>query len=282
MTVSTKESLTSISASLSSLKLELLQLLPSFLNGLIVIVLGVVFAYFLKWSSVFIVRSVIRLLPNSIASTSFIRSNLSGLVIGIGRILFVVTIFFTLTTGLERMGFLIVSEWMQNLARYLPNLLGAIVIIFVGWRAKEMIADLIIKTLGKTDFSYSGALSKIFSWSIFMISLFVALEQVGVDMGLVLTILSILVGVAAGGIALTLALGARSVISDILYCYQLHQFFKIGQEIRFLNIHGKIKSIGPAFVSIETPDQNIAIPGGLFHKEIASVSRSNSKSGGAI
>lgn len=254
-----------------SLKSDFLEALPGLVNGLIILLAGVFLAYLIKWSSKLIVKAGLRFLPSSISEKDIVNENLSNLILGTGRILFFITIFLAVTSSLRKMGFFIVSEWMQNLAIYIPNIIGAILILFVGWMAKNLISDLVFRALNKTQFIHSQLAATLFSWSVFIISLLVALDQVGIDMNIVVIIATVLIGVFAGGMTLTFALGAKSMISDILYCYQLHKHIKVGNEIELSGHKGTVKSIGPTFVSLKTSTGVIAIPGNVFNREITLV-----------
>jgi hypothetical protein len=253
------------------LKSDFLEILPGLVNGLIVLIVGVFIAYLIKWSSKLIVKTGLRFLPNSITEKDIIKDNLSDLILGTGRILFLITIFLAITSSLKKMGFFIVSEWMQSLAIYIPNIIGAILILFVGWMAKNVTSDLVFRALNKTDFVHSQLAAALFSWSVFIISLLVALDQVGIDMNIIVIISTVLIAVFAGGLTLTFALGARAIISDILYCFQLNKHLKVGNEIEVSGFKGTVKSIGPTFVTVKTSTGEIAIPGNVFNREITLV-----------
>lgn len=256
---------------------QIMAMMPNLLNGLLIIFIGFTIGFLLKISSTFIVRYGMSHLPKALRKKPFFKENLSGFIIGLGRLLFVVTVFLSLTISFKVMGFSVLSQWMANLTRYLPNLLSAAFIIFLGWKGKEYISDFIFKALAKAEFSYSRAISRVFGWSIIVISFLVALEQIGIDVSLVLNVLTVLVAVIASGIALTIALGCKATISDILYCYQLNKYLNIGQEIKFQDISGKVKSVGPTFVLLSTANGDVTIPGNLFNKQITLLSPKTEK-----
>lgn len=267
----------SIIESVSGLKSELVQVIPNILNGLLILSVGITIAYLLKWSSSLFVKWMMRLLPSSILKKDFVENNFEPLALGTGRLLFLLTTFISLVLSLKSMGLQIVSEWMQNLGRYFPNIFGSLIILFIGWKAKEIIENLSYKAFNRSELLYSSVISKVLSWSIFIVSVLVSLEQLGIGMGLVVSIATVLIGVGAFGIALTFSLGAKATISDILYCYQLHKYFKIGQEIELKEIKGTIQSIGPVFILIETKNGTATVPGNMFNNEITKVSANGDK-----
>ncbi len=272
-----KEFTLSLLNSINGLKLEIAQVFPNILAGLTILILGIVTAYVLKWCSSILVKWVLRLVPSSIAKREFVKNNFEPLVLGTGRVLFLLTIFIAVAISLKKMGLHLASDWMKNFGNHLPNIIGALLILFIGWKTKEIVEDLTRNTFNRTAFAYSSFVSKALSWSIFIVCILVSLEQIGFDMSLVISVATVSVGVIAGGIALTFALGAKATISDILYCYQLHKYFKAGQQIELNGVKGAIKSIGPIFVLIETPAGKVTIPGNMFNREIATISSQETK-----
>ena len=224
------------------------------------------------------VKWVLHLCPPSFSNKALVKGNLKPLILGTGRVFFIVTIFVTIAASLNKMGLKFVSKWMQNLGKSLPNVIGALIILYIGWKAKEIIEDLVNKSLVKANFLQATMVSKILSWSVFVVSLLVSLEQIGIDMSLIVSIATVLTGVISAGIALTFALGAKANITDILYCYQLHKYFKVGQKIEVNGIQGFIKSIGPLFVIVETSHGQVTIPGNIFNREFATILNEKVKS----
>lgn len=266
----------SILGSVSGIKSEIIQFMPNLISALIILVVGVFIAYILRWSSSLFTKGFFRLLPNSLHKNEFLNNNLKSFALGVGQFLFLITIFITVAVSLNKMGLQIVSNWMENIGKYLPNIIGAVLILFVGWKTKETVGHLTQSALSRTDILHSTMISKTLSWSIFIISVLVSLEQVGIDMSLVVSIATVVVGVASAGVALTFALAAKATISDILYCYQLHKFFKPGQVIELKGVRGTIKSIGPVFVLVETDKGSVTLPGNIFSQEVATLVKNES------
>ena len=254
------------------LKTDLLQFLPELTGAILILIAGVLIAYFLKLSSKIIVKWGLHLLPDFVLEKNLVKSSFEGLVLGVGQFLFLLTIFLAVASSFQKLGFVAGAQLIQNLGKYLPSIIGALLILLLGWKAKELIRDFTRQALNKTEFLYAHAASKILSWSFFTICLLVALEQVGVDISLVIAISTVLVGVLAGGVVLTFALGAKATISDILYCYQLNKYLKIGREIEISGFKGSVKSVGPIFVLVQTEQGEITIPGNVFNREIVKLS----------
>lgn len=258
---------------ISSLKADLTTIIPNIINALIILVLGILLAYIFKWLSKKLVKWCARLLPHSITDKPFLKDNLPHIILGTGRIFFFIIIFFTVSLSLKKMGMEVLSEWLQNIGKFLPNLLGALIVIILGWKLKDFLGASIDKALNKAGVQNSVLLSKLVSWSIFIISALVSLQQLGLDISLIITLSAVIIGVTALGIALMFSLGAKDTVSDILYCYQLSKILSVGSRVTIKSFSGKIKSIGPVFVLLETENGNTTIPGKVFSQEILSFSQ---------
>ena len=264
---------TDVKDAISTLKDDFINIIPHVISALIILIIGVILAYIFKWLSKKLVGWCTRLLPNSITEKPFVKDNLPELILGTGNLLFFITIFFSISLSLQKMGMVVLSEWLQNLGAYLPNIIGALIVIILGWKLKDYIGSSIDKTLNRAGVRNSVLLSRLVSWSIFIISALVSLQQLGLDISLIITLSSVIIGVTFLGIALMFSLGAKDTVSDILYCYQLSKVLKVGSQITIKNLNGKIKSIGPVFVLLETENGSTTIPGKVFSREILSFSQ---------
>jgi small-conductance mechanosensitive channel len=245
---------------------DMIQMMPGLLTLVVMLVVGVFSAYVLKWCSAGLIRWGARILPERLSSRPLIRNNIVLFERCVGRLVFYIIIFLTITTLLKKMGLDVAAAWFQNIAKYLPNLIVAFVVTLFGWKLKEQLEGIVCRGLIRAGFTQARIASAVLSWTVFIISALVALEQIGIDMGLVITISTVLSGVVAGGIALTFSLGAKPIIADILCCYQMHRYMKTGQSIRIANYEGVIASIGPTCVVINTDNGQVVLSGSQFRE----------------
>ncbi len=271
MDQNTSATVTDIVKILSELKSEMIKFIPDLVSALVVLVIGIVLAYSLKWFTAIVVRWSLKVLPERISNRPGFIETVQSCSIGGGKIVFFVVVFLTFTTILKKMGLEVMSSWFQGLAKNLPSIVVALVILFLGWKLKDFLIVFVNRTLSRTDFSHSRIASNSLAWAAFTISALVALEQAGIDMGLVVTLLTVVAGVTSGGVALMLALGAKSSISDILSCYQIGRLLKVGQKVEVLGVSGVVEAIGPTYVSLSNEKGRINVPGNRFRQEVTIV-----------
>lgn len=268
MNENTKTLLTDAGEVADEIRLELINALPGILNAFLILIVGMLVAYTLKWLSKKLVAWCLKPIPHHYAERPFIKNHLPSLILGLGRALFFITIFFTITLCLRELGLGLVSQWLQSLGAYLPNLIGALLVIYLGWSAMDLIEKYFHKALSKAGVNNSLLPSKLIAWSVFIVSLLVALQQVGLDISLIINLSSIVIGVSFLGIALMFSLGAKDSVADILYCYQLSKVLKLGQMVTIQTLKGRVKAIGPVFVILETETGSLSVPGKLVGVEV--------------
>ena len=249
-----------------SIQKDFIDLIPQLTLAFIIIVVGIIIAYILKWISSNLIKWTSRIIPKSIFQKVMTKNDVEKLSLFISKVVFFITLFLTVATALKKLGLVIVSSWFESVASYLPNTIAALIIFIFGWKIKSFIEELLYSSLNQVNFSQAKSLSKVASWAVFIISIIVALEQIGINVGIVINLSIMLFGIVAGGIVLTFALGAKSNISEILSCYQLSRHLKVGENIKIADHSGVVKSIGPVFIILESPDNRIALPGTFVNK----------------
>lgn len=263
-----------ILSTLNKVQVELFDLIPKLALSVTILVLGTVLAYLLKWLSTSLTRWTSKIIPKYLLQKIITKSDVEKFSMILGKVVFFIVIFLTMATALRKLGLDVVSNWFENIASYLPNTIAALIIFIFGWKLKDFLEEILYRSLSQVNFSRSRTLSKVVSWTVFILSTAVALEQVGLDISLLVNLSVMLAGIVAGGVALTFALGAKSNITDILSCYQVNRHVKIGEEIEIAAHTGIVKSIGPVFVILDSEDRIVSLPGNLFNKHILTIKKS--------
>jgi hypothetical protein len=92
----------------------------------------------------------------------------------------------------------------------------------------------------------------------------VAVEQLGVEISLLTTVLLIVIAALFGGAALAFGLGGRDWIANVLSAHYVERLYQTGQTIRVLEYEGKILRITETAVVLESADGEVAVPAREF------------------
>ena len=104
-----------------------------------------------------------------------------------------------------------ISTFVEMIIAYIPGVVGAVVVVIVGY----IFAEYIRSEIRKAKIAYSGVMSNVLFWLIIYVAFALALPLVGIDSKLVDNILLITVGAFGVGLAIALGLGLKNVITEI-------------------------------------------------------------------
>jgi hypothetical protein len=123
-------------------------------------------------------------------------------------VMLVVILLATTALGLES-----INEMFGTMLAFIPTLIAAIVIVILGMVVGEFVRGLILASAG----SVAGVptLAKIAKGAVILISLFMALQQVGVAAEIVTATFTLILGAVALAVGLAFGLGNRELAGEI-------------------------------------------------------------------
>lgn len=143
----------------------------------------------------------------------------------------------------ETLGWTRVSESINSLVNYLPQLFSALLIFIVGLYLGSFLRSFINTTFDSLNLSGGKILSEITFYIIVIIAATTALQQAGIET----TIITANISIILGGILLAFAIGfgysSRDLLSNILSSFYARNIFSEGQIIKIDNVEGKISRI---------------------------------------
>ena len=249
---------------LLNLKDTLIVFLPKFIFALLVFLMGYLIARLIQSLVKRLVQNSDRFIMKSKLKDHFQKRDLEQSSIFISKTIFWIILILFITIASEIMGLPVFTAWLSGIVQYLPNIIAAIVIVFVGIIGGRILADIILSTTSKAGVTYANVISKMVQYSILLISILIAIDQIGIDIMLLTIILSVVIAALLFGAALSFGLGAKTSVSNILASYYLHDTYKEGNTVRINNIEGKIIEITTTSVVIDTTDGRISIPAKEF------------------
>lgn len=188
---------------LQNLWLEIVDVIPSFVAAVIVMILGVFVAY--------IIGHAVRILLNKVRIDEWIRKAKLSRVAGstdvpslIGELVkwYIIILFLQQAVDLVNLG--VLTTLLGNFAKWLPNVIVAILIALVGL----VVAHYVQMKIGEqTKIKGMLGLSKLLKAIIVVIFVLVAVKQIGIDVSFLENTFIIIAGAFGAGIALALGIG---------------------------------------------------------------------------
>lgn len=254
---------------LIGLKTHLLAFLPKFIFALLVFFIGYILARLIQTLVKKFIRGTNRFISNQKVKKHLQQKHLDKSAIFISKTLYWIILILFITIASEIMGIPVITAWLSGIVQYLPNIFAAIIIVFVGIIGGKITADIIMTATIKSGVIYGRVLSRAVQYSILLITILIAIEQLGIDIAIVTTIISIILAALLFGAALSFGLGAKTSVSNIIASYYVHNTYKVGDTIKINNIEGTIIQIASTAVILETSDGQVSIPARAFNELVS-------------
>ena len=121
-----------------------------------------------------------------------------------------------LVVAFDALGLPAVSQVLQQLLLWLPNLVVALVILVIGGLAANALADLVRGSTARAGFSNPNLLASIARVAVWSFVIIVAVNQIGIAQTLVNTLFFGLVAALALALGLSFGIGGREVAAEIV------------------------------------------------------------------
>ena len=178
----------------------------------------------------------------------------------VGRFVYWIIILLFFVTASETLGWQVVSTSISDLIAYLPKLFSAMVIFVIGYYIATFLRTGIHTILKSMAVSSSQLLSSFAFYLILVIVSLTALNQAGVDTGIITSNVTLIIGGIMLAFAVTFALSARDVMTNILSSFYSKNNFEVGQQISINGTSGKIVKMDSVSVTIQTQKGKVVMP----------------------
>ena len=238
---------------------------PEMVVAVTLILFGWLIAWLLRRIAIRFLARLNRLIPQRAKTADTVDDGVEGLASRVisGVVFWGVLLFFVAAATAE-LGLPVITEAITSLAHYLPRVLGAAVILFSGLVLGSLARSATISAADKAGFDYAKVLGQVSKIAVLLLSVVIALEQLGVDSNLLMLGLIIVLGSFIGGGALAFGLGARTAASNVIASHYLNDTYEVGQRIRVADIEGRIVEIKSTGVVIDTTEGRVFVPAKEF------------------
>jgi small-conductance mechanosensitive channel len=232
--------------------------LPQVLGAIIVLVIGWLGAKMLRGltSKVLRVCGLVELSQkikfNDMLAKIGISSSLDQI---IGGLIYYMVLLIVLISASEILGFTVVLNTLNTFIAYLPHVLGAFLILIIALYLAKVIKEGIASASSSLNIAYAGALSAILEILIVGLGIVMALTELGLDMTIFTANITIIIAGIVLAMALSIGLGSRSIMSNVLARYYIAQLFHVGDKVSLAGKKGTIIKLTPVSVVIKTEDE---------------------------
>ena len=239
-------------------------------------IFGAILILFLGW----IVASLFRILAIRATSLSkkimeriFVKRNIPAARLTrisekiLGNIVFWVVILFFLATATRVLGLHTFTTWLGGVVDYLPTVFAGALIIIAGYLVSQIAREITQAAAVTTDEKKSVLIGKVVQVGIFTTAILVGAEQIGIKITFLVVLVAAIGFAVVGAVALSLSLGARDYVANLIGGHYLRKRYKIGQRIRVAGFEGRILELTDTEVILETVEGRTSLPANVYNKE---------------
>jgi len=246
---------------------DIASFLPDVVNGLIVLLVGYLIARIVGW----LVRLVLTKAGlDDLAERRGIVGGLRGLGIGLAPSRLIAQTVFGLLflsfaiTAVRLMRLETVADLLERLLDFLPNVIAAVMVFLLGSMVARLAGNWVSLIAAAGGLGYARQLGSLVQYVVGLFVMVLALGVLGIQVGLLITAITIMIGAFGLAIGLALGLGARTIVYHILAGYYVRQRYQPGQTITLGRMSGEVSGTGSVNTVVTTDEGTTIVPNGVL------------------
>lgn len=162
--------------------------------------------------------------------------------------------------GASMFGLTAVSEGLKSFFAYLPRLITALGIFAAGVYLGTLVKNAVQSMFKSLDINGGNLVANIAFYLIIVFLSITALDQAGIDTSIIKSNLTMIIGSILLAFTIAFGLGAKDVVSRLLYGYYSRKNIQIGSTVIIDDVEGVVSSIDNICVIVSTENSKVVFP----------------------
>ncbi len=158
----------------------------------------------------------------------------------------------------------LLSGWLERVIGWIPHLLLGVLIIATGYLIAAIVRDLVLDALDSAGVEQRALIGRLAQVATFLAAIVIGIEQIGIDVSFVTTMIAVVLGVVMAGFSLAFGLGARQLVSNLIAADSVQRQFRVGHRARIDGLEGEILELTSTSVVISTAEGRAIVPASRF------------------
>ena len=187
----------------------------------------------------------------------------------LSRVVFVSVFVYAVAIVLNVLKFEALGSAVDRMVAMLPNLVIGLLIIVLGiplGRLARENVELLTTSLVERQ---RRAMGQLVQAVVLLVLAIIGFTQLGIDVGIVTIMVSIVVGAALGGLALAFGMGAPTHVANVISSRYIAKEFREGQVVTIAGHTGEIVEIDATAVVLDTDEGLVRVPAVKFAEEVS-------------
>lgn len=262
---------------LETMRDRLIAFLPNLLAAVFILIVGYAVSSLLRRLSTALLRRVglddatRRVGVRGGLDRAGIRSGVSEI---LGTLVFWLFMLTFLISAAETLGLRDVSRTIDAFVRYLPNVIGAGVIVVVGLVIAHFLRDVVRSATGGLGLDYARGLSNLVYGVLVVVIASLAVGQLQINTALFDRVVEILLIASGGALGLALGLGTRDIARQLVAGVYARDLFPAGAQLTIGDERGALEEVGAVCMRLRTSDGRLLyVPNALITESIVREAR---------
>jgi small-conductance mechanosensitive channel len=250
--------------------------LPAVLGAILLLVVGWVVA---RLSQAIVVRLLRRIGFDRLAERTGISRGLTSLGAHntlsylLARLTYWLILIFFVLLALGALGLTdVVVSTLNSFFAFLPRLVAATAIFLIGAFLARIAGDAAAAVAAQSNVQSGRILGQAIRYSLLLVTLILALNELGVETTILTTIIIVSVAAIGLGLALAFGLGNRDLAHSIMAGFHAREEFSPGQTVSVNKYEGSLVRIGVTKTLLETEEGFVSLPNIVLLNEIVQLS----------
>ena len=189
----------------------------------------------------------------------------------LGNIVFWLVLLFFATAATEVLGLAPFTDWLSQFVGYLPTLAAGVLIIAAGYAVARIVADLVRTTAPGFTPAQRATLARVAQVTIIAGAILVGADQIGVKVTFLVVFVAAITSAIVGGVALSVGLGARDYVANLIGAHYLRDAITSGQVVRIGEVQGRVVDVTATTLIMETAEGRLSMPARVYNEQAITV-----------
>lgn len=242
---------------------QLVNFIPRLITAIVILVLGLLIAKLVRT----IVKTVlgkigIDKIGEKLNEIDFVKNMNAELKISslLAQVLYFFVVLVFATAAAEMLGVAALTDLMLGITNLIPKLIVAGVMLIVGLFISEGLKQFVISLCNSFKISAGRMLGTLVFFFFLIISLINALQQAGLNTGLLESSFNLIIGGVIFSFAFGYGLASRDVMSNIISSFYSRNKYREGQTIQIDDVKGQISKIDNTSLTLSTGETTTVFP----------------------
>lgn len=252
-------------ASYEQLVTYIVAYLPQLIGALILLLLG----WFIAWLAEKMTTSLLNVvsrLTNSLGHKLLLAKRMDvkpHQARVTGKVVFWLVMLFFFAAATSSLGMDFIATWLKEFLSFVPRIIAAGLIILCGFLLGSILSSMASAAAHGAGLQHSHRIGTLVKILIIFIGLVIGIEQLGVNIHFITTIIIVQLGVISFGVALAYGLGSSELVKNLAGSRQAKKHFNHGDTLKIAEYEGQLLEITSTMIILDGVHGRIFVPARL-------------------